>query len=211
MDGAESSYAAFTRQPRWLSEDGRVFFDSLNATLPGDTSGSQQVYEYEAGDVYLISSGMSPEASYFDDASASGGDVFFTTYSQLVGQDTDELTDLYDARVDGGIAAQNPTSSAPCAGEACRGTGSAAPALGTPVSQVFSGSGNLVAPTESKTATKTTPKPLTRAQKLSKALKACKKDKKANKRLTCAKQARRQYGAKAKAKAKQSSRSRGGK
>jgi len=198
VSGAESTYAAYTRQPRWLSEDGRVFFDSLNSIVPGDTSGAQQVYEYEDGHVYLISSGTSPEASYFDDASASGGDVFFTTYSQLVGQDTDELTDLYDARVDGGIAAQNPTSSAPCAGEACRGPASEAPALGTPVSQVFSGPGNLAPPGESTVVAK--PKPLTRAQELSKALADCKKLKKKSSRMKCEHEARKRYATKSKAK-----------
>ena len=170
-------FVAFTRQPRWLSEDGRVFFDSDNAIIPADSSDAQNVYEYEGGNVYLISSGTTPRASYFDDASPSGNDVFFTTASQLVAQDTDELTDLYDARVDGGIAAQNAASSAPCAGDACRGAASAAPALGSALSQVFSGPGNLAPTTESKTVSTATSKSLTRAQKLAKALKACKKEK----------------------------------
>ena len=37
-------------------------------------------------------------------------------------------------------------------------------------------------------------KPLTRAQKLSKALKACKADKKKSKRVACEKLARKKYG-----------------
>jgi hypothetical protein len=41
--------------------------------------------------------------------------------------------------------------------------------------------------------TTTTPKPLTKAQELSKALKACKRDKKKSKRKTCEKQARKKY------------------
>jgi hypothetical protein len=47
-------------------------------------------------------------------------------------------------------------------------------------------------PTE--TGTVTPPKPLTRAQKLAKALKACKKDKSKSKRAACEKQARKKYG-----------------
>jgi hypothetical protein len=47
-------------------------------------------------------------------------------------------------------------------------------------------------PTE--TGTVTPPKPLTRAQKLAKALKACKKDKSKSKRTACEKQARKKYG-----------------
>jgi hypothetical protein len=46
----------------------------------------------------------------------------------------------------------------------------------------------------------TPPKPLTNAQKLSKALKACKKDKSKSKRAKCEKQAHTKYGAKAKKK-----------
>jgi hypothetical protein len=37
-------------------------------------------------------------------------------------------------------------------------------------------------------------KPLTRAQKLAKALKACRKDHKKRKRLACEKQAKKKYG-----------------
>ncbi|MGO9793671.1 MAG: hypothetical protein ACLP8S_30345, partial [Solirubrobacteraceae bacterium] len=211
-NGSESAHSAYTRQPRWLSEDGRVFFDSLNRIIPEDANGTQNVYEYEDGHDYLISSGRSSDPSYFDDASASGNDVFFSTSSQLVGQDTDELYDLYDARVDGGIAAQNPISAAPCAGESCRGAASAAPMLGVPVSQVFSGTGNLSPPTtESKAATKPTSNPLTKAQKLANALKACKRDKTKKKRAACEKQARRQYGTNLKAKAKKTSTSRSAK
>jgi hypothetical protein len=37
--------------------------------------------------------------------SASGSDIFFVTRTELVGQDTDVLDDIYDARVDGGFQA----------------------------------------------------------------------------------------------------------
>ena len=59
------------------------------------------------GCLYLISTGESAEPSYFGDASANGDDVFFFTRQSLVGQDRDENYDIYDARIDGGIAAQN--------------------------------------------------------------------------------------------------------
>lgn len=115
---------------RNLSDDGaRLFFDSADALLPGARNGRQNVYERErdgagscaqaTGCVYLISTGTSPEDSFFEDASASGDDVFFTTDQRLVGQDVDNARDLYDARVGGGIPeAANPT---PCSEEAtCR-------------------------------------------------------------------------------------------
>ena len=161
-------------QPRFLSEDGsRVFFESEEALVPGDINGRLNVYEWERegagscpagrgeGCLYLISSGTSTEPSFFAGASASGNDVFFFTGQPLVGQDTDELVDLYDARVDGGLAAQNPSAPvAPCQGEACRPAQTPVPALGVPVSQVFSGPGNL-SPPPATTAPRTTTKKTT--------------------------------------------------
>jgi hypothetical protein len=37
--------------------------------------------------------------------SASGSDIFFLTTAQLVGQDQDEVADVYDARINGGFPA----------------------------------------------------------------------------------------------------------
>jgi hypothetical protein len=113
--------------PRSISDNGvQVFFDSNDALLPGDTNGQQDVYEYENGKVYLISSGSSDDISGFTDASANGANVFFTTRAQLVPQDQDNNSDMYDARVAGGFPSAAPT--VPCSGEACRGPLSAAPA-----------------------------------------------------------------------------------
>ncbi len=191
---------ALTYQPNWLSEDGsRLFFDSRDALSAQAVGGVTNVYEYEAGGVYLISAGTTQNGAYFDAASPSGGDVFFTTGARLVGQDMDEQPDLYDARVDGGIAAQNPTVSTPCSDEACRGAAGGAPAPGVPVSQVFSGPGNLAPPVEPVVATKVAARVLTRAQELSQALKACRRDRKKSRRVACERSARKRYGAKVKA------------
>jgi hypothetical protein len=105
-----------------MSPDGqRVFFDTPDPLVARDTNGKRDVYEYDAttGHVSLISTGRSSSDSLFADASPSGNDVFFTTRQQLVGIDTDQATDLYDARVDGGIAAQSPAPIVACTGEAC--------------------------------------------------------------------------------------------
>lgn len=41
-----------------VSADGsRVFFDSGDAVVPGDVNGTEDVYEWEDGHLYLISSG----------------------------------------------------------------------------------------------------------------------------------------------------------
>ena len=71
------------------------------------------------------------------DASASGNDVFFFTRQALVGQDQDENDDLYDARVEGGIAAQNPPPPVDCTEEGCLGPVDPFPVLEAPASATF--------------------------------------------------------------------------
>jgi hypothetical protein len=147
---------------RNLSDDGkRLFFESDEALTPADTDGKRDVYEFElagsgtctsssgsyvtaaGGCIYLISTGEGQSSSYFYEASANGDDVFFTTRDQLVGQDADGFQDLYDARVKGGLAAQNPPASTlPCSGDGCKGSSTTAPARQGPGSSSFSGPGN---------------------------------------------------------------------
>jgi len=106
----------------------------------------QDVYEWEApgtgtctassssyasssdGCLYLISTGTSTEPSFFGGADGKGEDAFFYTSQRLVGQDKDELFDIYDARVGGGLAGQNPAPPNPCLERAsCQGPSTAAP------------------------------------------------------------------------------------
>jgi hypothetical protein len=123
--------------PRNLSADGRrAFFETARPLVTADENDAIDVYEWEdsdldgQGELRLISSGRSATDSKFVDASASGDDVFFTTRDRLVGIDTDNQVDLYDARVGGGIAAQHPAPAPPpCDGEDCQGTPSGAPFL----------------------------------------------------------------------------------
>jgi hypothetical protein len=157
--GGEPRNAFLTRN---LSGDGsRVFFQSTEALVPVDTNGEMDVYEWEregagsckrssesfsggsGGCLYLISTGQSGDQSYFGDASSDGSDVFFFTRQPLVGQDQDQNADLYDARVEGGIAAQNLSSPARCTGEGCLTPALSALVFGAPASTSFSGAGNL--------------------------------------------------------------------
>ena len=102
-----------------LSDDGsRLFFDSGDAIVPTDNNGHIDVYEYENGQKFLLTSGTSDDDSLFYDASANGNDVFFATRDQLVPQDIDGQQDIYDARVDGGFPVPSPLP--PCVGDACR-------------------------------------------------------------------------------------------
>lgn len=146
-------------QPHYLSDDGkRVFFDSFDALVLGDTNGKEDAYEWEAagsggcdaesssyvvssaGCLRLLSSGQSPFDSEFLDASASGSDAFFTTAESLLPQDYG-LVDAYDARVDGGFPPP-PNATHSCEGEACQGPFEA-PNDPTPTSAAFAGAGNV--------------------------------------------------------------------
>jgi hypothetical protein len=208
-------------QPRNLTSEGRLFFDSADALVPQDVNGKEDVYEYEpaatgsctlsSGCVGLISSGTSSEESAFIDASrtgpggSEGEDVFFMTAAKLAPQDTDDALDVYDAHV--------CSASVPCPSQAVDGppactdaaTCRAAPApqpdvFGAPASATFSGPGNQAsAPPLAPVFAPAPAKPLTRAQKLTKALQACRR-KHGSKRAACERQARKRYGAKPKAK-----------
>jgi hypothetical protein len=147
--GATGSIGSY--ESRALSVDGgRVFFESRDALVAGDVNGVEDVYEWEAegrgscrssgGCVFLVSGGTSSDPSQFIDASASGDDVFFTTGAQLVPGDTDQLVDIYDARVNGGFP--QPAAAA-CSGTGCQNAGSVAPVFGTPATLSFSGVGNF--------------------------------------------------------------------
>jgi hypothetical protein len=127
--------------------------------------------------------------------SSSGRDIFFATSTRLVGQDSDVLSDVYDARVGGGFPA--PRAEPSCSGDACQEPPKPPPSFGPVASSLAPAGGNL-APTmispPPPVENKNKPKPLTEAQKLAIALKAC-KGKPKNKRAACELQARKRYGA----------------
>lgn len=191
---------------RVISEDGnRVFFDSVEPLVPEAVNGRVNVYEWErdgsgscaeaAGCVYLLSGGASTAGSWLVDASANGDNVFFETRGKLVPGDLNENIDLYDARV----GAAQPVTQPKCSGTGCQGVPSAPPIFASPASSTFTGVGNF--PPASAVAEKPKPKakPLTRSQKLAKALKACAAKPKA-KRKRCEANARKRYGKTKKAK-----------
>jgi hypothetical protein len=153
---------AHSFKTRNLSADGRrVFFDSADRLLASDHNNVNDVYEWEedgkgsceseaiaGGCLYLISGGAEgADPSWFGDADEEGENVFFFTSQPLVAQDKDELVDVYDARVGGGIAAQEEQPSVPCEGEAaCRGPVGTSPEFQTPGSATHEGSGNAGPP-----------------------------------------------------------------
>jgi hypothetical protein len=140
---------------RQVLDDGRVYFVTAEGLVSQDTNGRDDVYESDGSSIRLISPGTGPHDAYFQNASADGRDVFFTTTEQVLRQDKDSERDLYDARVGGGIASQNedPTAIVTCDGDACQDP----PAPGPPASAVATftaGAGNSVkAPVRAPRAT----------------------------------------------------------
>ncbi len=159
--GGTNSFYEPTRVPtdeRGISADGdRVFFESPDPLVPQDSNTNspptlveedttqpqgRDVYEWENGVVYLISTGTSTRDSYLLDSSESGDDVFFATVQSLVPGDTDGGYDVYDARVPR-PGDSPPPSAAPCEGSSCQGPASTPPASTPSGSASFSGPGNL--------------------------------------------------------------------
>jgi hypothetical protein len=154
-DGLSNTF----HQPRYVLDNGRVFFNAFDSLVPADSNGQWDVYQWEplgtgdcstsssgaaisrteGGCVSLISSGTAEEEAAFLDTSASGDDVFFLSTAQLSVLDEDAVYDVYDARVNGVPAQRTPRTE--CLGEAC------APAPNppndpTPSSASFEGAGN---------------------------------------------------------------------
>jgi hypothetical protein len=151
----------------------RVFFETSDPLVIDDTNGQagcelegasnyrfptcRDVYEWEAqgtgsceenvqggGCLYLLSTGTNPHASLFADASLSGDNAFIATRSAgLVGQDQDQLQDVYDTRIGGGLASQNQIPPPQCESlDGCHGPQSPPPGFQSPPSASLGGAGN---------------------------------------------------------------------
>ena len=211
------AYADANDGGRAITDDGSEIVFVTSASLQADdvneashpspcnsfeASPGCDVYLWHDGVVSMISGGRESGGHESIGISAalispSGSDIYFSTGAQLVGQDTDRLADVYDARLDGGFPA--PKAEASCTdGEwTCQGKGSEpAGASALEGSAAQPAGGNLSPapivspPSEPK---KSTGRPLTRAQKLALALKSCRKLRAKSRRTRCEQQARRRY------------------
>jgi hypothetical protein len=185
-----------------LSEDGStIFFASVDRLLPAALNAAEpdaenpvyDVYEWRDGVLSLISTGTSASSDFLIGASPSGSDVFFLTGEQLVSQDGDSAYDIYDARAGGGFAA--PATPAPCtSADTCRAMIATPPVAVAPASIGFSGPGNAAAVAEGPAPSAGgASNPLTRAQKLARALRECARVPK-RKRAACRRRAAKRYG-----------------
>jgi hypothetical protein len=128
---------------KFFNKIGEEIFPCLDVyEWEADGAGTCRSESQNGGCLFLLSTGASSEPSYLADASASGDDVFIYTGQPLVSQDKDQLVDLYDVRVGGGIGAQNPPSVTPCLGEGCKEGAKQSSPASPPGSSTFSGPPN---------------------------------------------------------------------
>lgn len=129
------------RLPTVVTDDGLAFFDSTARLVAGDRNGARDVYSFKDGTLTLISPGDQGFDATFADATADGRDVFFGTVQALVGRDTNQSLDIYDARVGGGFQ-EAPPPPPPCQGDACKAPLAANPPAPTAGSSKVTGNGN---------------------------------------------------------------------
>jgi hypothetical protein len=129
--------------PQSVLDDGTVLYDTPNKLVPSDINGMRDVYAWKDGSPALVSPGTARYAANFGEATADGSSIFIRTSQPLVRQDIDQSVDLYDARVDGGLAAQNQSASgSSCEAEGCRGEAPPPPAGQPPASASLKHGGN---------------------------------------------------------------------
>jgi hypothetical protein len=123
----------------FIANDGRVSFSTSDPLVLGDTNEALDVYEYVNGSPQLITPGTgatqeppgSPLAGTNSPGligvSATGADVYFSTYDTLVPADHNGLfLKFYDARAAGGFSSPAPPPPSDAADE-CHGVGNSPP------------------------------------------------------------------------------------
>lgn len=143
---------------RRMLDDGQVFFNTGDALEAQDTNGATDVYGFDAGPAFLVSTGTGSGPATFADATPDGSSVFFFTDEQLVAQDVDHAIDVYAARVGGGLPAQNARAppNPDCLGDGCQGEAVPPPPLPVVGSVSFTDDGNLADPPAVKGSAKVT-------------------------------------------------------
>lgn len=192
--GSSSPQLYFQRElgERAISEDGsRIVFTTAGPLSRAAINGLPNVYEWREvsgqreGVVSIVSSGSAVEPDEAAVITPDGRDVVFETSAGLVPQDTDGALDVYDARMEGGFP-ESAAEREPCASDACKGP------LMSPAPLLVPGSASQAAGENLPPPARATPKKLTRAQQLARALKACAKTPK-SRRSACRRNVRAQY------------------
>jgi hypothetical protein len=131
-----------------ITNDGRVFFTSVEPLVLRDTNNRLDVYEWKNGVQQLVSTGISNFDAGLLGVSANGVNVFFYTRETLAPQDKNgETMKIYDAREGGGFIVIPPLPLC-AAKDECHGPGTVPappPQIGT-----FKGEGGNTKPKKCK-------------------------------------------------------------
>ena len=116
------------RRGTMTADGSTIVFVTAEALSAQDIDGVSDVYAWHDGQVSLISDGRTGGTRAW--ITPSGRDIFFSTDGRLTASDGDVNTDIYDARVGGGLDLTQPV---PCFGDSCQGRPSPAPSSSGPV------------------------------------------------------------------------------
>jgi hypothetical protein len=131
-----------------LSGDGRTVAFVTTAPLRAeDVNGTPDLYEWHVGFVRLVTDGVSEFSDTFAIPAAygvsdDGRNLVFSQAGRHVGNESDALANIYNARLGGGLRLEEPPAS--CVEDACQGPLEAPPPHTDPASGSFSGFGNVV-------------------------------------------------------------------
>ena len=140
VDGRENGpLPDYAQQSRSASSDlSTVVFSTREKLSPEDENETWDAYTWQEGQIELISRGgalgLPPNSEKQVAISADGKNVFFTTRASLVGTDTNNAYDLYDARVGGGFP-EEPSAQACADAESCHGTPASRPRRAAPAAK----------------------------------------------------------------------------
>jgi hypothetical protein len=188
-------------QSRYLSDSGRLFFNSADALVPSryESHGASTSTSPMGGQLFgafrlcrpdLL--GEIPRRICVPRRERKRWRCLLSTTANLVPQDVDQSFDVYDAH--------ECTSESPCAApsvprppcdSSTSGQGSSSPqtSFGAPTSATLNGSGNIVQPLH-----QALPSKVVKLARLAKALKACRRLKHKKTRAACERGARKKYG-----------------
>lgn len=136
---------AYAQEGRWASENGEtILFKTAESLLPTDVNGVVDSYLSHKGQLFRLPSTDDGNGRLFDQpvVSLDGSQIAFQSFAHLLPVDVNPNKDVYIARVGGGFPPPPPPPP-PCAGEACQGPPSQAPAGPNAASEQVVGASNV--------------------------------------------------------------------
>jgi hypothetical protein len=136
---AEMPQAPEHMHPSITDNGEEAVFATSEALSADDGNGASDVYIWKDGHTALISTGSVGGGATSADIDASGKNIYFESVQQLSQEDTDSVSDVYDARIDGGVSFAKVEK---CIGEACQPQESGVQPTPTPGTLRSNGAGN---------------------------------------------------------------------